>query len=224
MIRVTRKRLVITTVVLLFLLGILVVTWEVCDWPPPRLILKYGFPPAGGPTGRAVVHHGNTFVEIGPGYRHLSRPALSVRGTWFGNLCGSLGLPTSSASVRSPEYEDRWVEVDHQYWISTEPLVGVPCRREGDSLLTLRPFPGTLRPAAASEMWFAALTRALTMETDTIAVDVGGSAVLRGKRRRTYLLGEFWAYPTVSWRTIPARSVPWMTGPVIWEPVVQNIR
>ena len=68
MIRITRKRLILTTVVLLFLAGILVVTWEICDWPPPRLILKYGLPPAGGPTGRKLTVEGIEFIELSAGY------------------------------------------------------------------------------------------------------------------------------------------------------------
>ena len=48
MIRLTRKRPIVAAVVLFLLTGVVVCTWEICDWPPVRLILKYGFPPAGG--------------------------------------------------------------------------------------------------------------------------------------------------------------------------------
>ena len=54
--------------VLLFLALILAALWNVFDWPPPRLILKYGFPPAGGPTGRTMTIEGVEFVELKPGY------------------------------------------------------------------------------------------------------------------------------------------------------------
>ena len=49
-----KKRTVLILAALLFLVGITVVVWKAADWPPPRLILKYGLPPAGGPTGRTA--------------------------------------------------------------------------------------------------------------------------------------------------------------------------
>jgi hypothetical protein len=54
-----KKKLLISVGVLLLLGAILTVVWLICDWPPPRLILKYGLPPAGGPTGRRLEIAGN---------------------------------------------------------------------------------------------------------------------------------------------------------------------
>ena len=66
-----RRRIVIAAVVLALLVGVVVVVWNLADWPPPRLILKYGFPPTGGPTGRTKVIEGIEFVELKPGYFRL---------------------------------------------------------------------------------------------------------------------------------------------------------
>jgi hypothetical protein len=116
-----RKRTVLILVALLLLVGITVVVWEVADWPPPRLILKYGFPSGGGPTGRTFVDaSGIEFVEIASGsawYRHADEEFH--RGL-LDRIRDGLGL-----GVRSP-FDTRlseqicWVETHRPYWISRE--------------------------------------------------------------------------------------------------------
>ena len=66
-----KKHTVLILAALLLLVGITVVVWRVADWPPPRLILKYGFPPTGGPTGNARTIEGIEFIELRPGYFRL---------------------------------------------------------------------------------------------------------------------------------------------------------
>ena len=39
-----RRRLIILTVVVVLLAGVTTLLWPALDWPPPRLLLKYGFP------------------------------------------------------------------------------------------------------------------------------------------------------------------------------------
>ena len=63
-----KRRIILAAVVLVLLAGIVTILWLVLDWPPPRLILKYGFPPTGGPTGNVRVIEGIEFVELSPGY------------------------------------------------------------------------------------------------------------------------------------------------------------
>jgi hypothetical protein len=63
-----RKALVIFLAVLGGLAQTIFLTWIVLDLPPVRLVREYGFPPAGGPTGRTMEIEGAQFVEIGTGY------------------------------------------------------------------------------------------------------------------------------------------------------------
>jgi len=80
MVRLTRKRLIVTAVVLFLLTGGVLITWELCDWPPARLILKYGFPPAGGPTGRRMTIEGIEFIELSSGYFRMGSHRRCTRG------------------------------------------------------------------------------------------------------------------------------------------------
>jgi len=122
MIRITRKRPIFTAVVLLLLTGMLVLTWELCDWPPPRLILKYGFPPAGGPTGRCRTIGHLEYIEVAPGYCRIRRLVRSGRSTSIPWLPSSGVLSVLTRIDRTSKfYADRWVEVDHAFWISKTP-------------------------------------------------------------------------------------------------------
>ncbi|MEN8164764.1 MAG: hypothetical protein ABFS37_11600 [Acidobacteriota bacterium] len=125
-----KRRIVLAAVVLVLLVGVVVVVWQVNDWPPPRLILKHGFPPTGGPTGRTwTTNCGIEFVEISRGYHHAHCRVWSRPGTWFGRLAAALGFPLRSSPIESSLSVDRWVESEHDYWISRHP---VWLLREGD--------------------------------------------------------------------------------------------
>ncbi|UCC69710.1 MAG: hypothetical protein JSV79_07410 [Armatimonadota bacterium] len=63
-----KKRLTISAGVVLLAVGTVAVLWHVLDWPPPRLILKYGFPPAGGPTGRTETVGDLELIEVDTRY------------------------------------------------------------------------------------------------------------------------------------------------------------
>jgi len=126
-----RRRLFISAVVLFLLAGIVTILWSVLDWPPPRLILKYGLPPAGGPTGRRwTADCGIEFVEISPGYCKAYRPVVDERGTLLGRFGAILGVPIGQRPEFGGLHEDRWIEVSDKYWISTSPYpYEVACRR-----------------------------------------------------------------------------------------------
>ena len=117
----SKKKLLICAAVLL-LLGLgLTSTWLICDWPPPRLILKYGLPPAGGATGRSVSLGGMEFVEIDAGYCKIGsswpNQPNAHRAAWC-RLLVWLGLhdePTREPAPR--DSEPRWVEIDKVFWI-----------------------------------------------------------------------------------------------------------
>jgi hypothetical protein len=68
LLRRPKKRTVLIVGGLVLLLGFVAALWEINDWPPIGLILKYGFPPTGGPTGNTCVIEGVEFVELKPGY------------------------------------------------------------------------------------------------------------------------------------------------------------
>jgi len=109
----------------LFLLGLgLTATWLICDWPPPRLILKYGLPPAGGPTGRRLTVEGIEFIEIESGYSRIGSHANCVRGDTLGELGESFGLPWgkkplhAALSHRCP----KWVEFPRNFFLANREL------------------------------------------------------------------------------------------------------
>jgi hypothetical protein len=82
------RRLIISATLLLFLVLVLAALWAGFDWPPPRLILRYGFPPAGGPTGRTMAIEGVEFVEPKPGYSRKGSHFLCQKGSLLGRAGG----------------------------------------------------------------------------------------------------------------------------------------
>ncbi|MEN8149708.1 MAG: formylglycine-generating enzyme family protein [Planctomycetota bacterium] len=110
-----KRRLVISLVVLLLLVGITVIVWKVADWPPPRLILKYGFPPTGGPTGRTRVIEGIEFVELSPGYVSMRVIGPAARPPLRERLKAWLGLGPAPSS---PAPWPRWFEFPRRFWIA----------------------------------------------------------------------------------------------------------
>ena len=119
-----KKRTVLILAALLCLTGITVIVWEVADWPPPRLILKYGFPPNGGPTGRTKVIAGIRFAEIAPGTCKVCLICTISSGTIPGRIGLALGLPVGGRPwyVQAGGFTSgpRWIEVPETIWLSTE--------------------------------------------------------------------------------------------------------
>jgi len=105
-----KKRTVLILATLLLLVGITTIVWEVNDWPPVRLILKYGFPPTGGPTGNVKTIEGIEFVELKPGYFRMGSKFNAKGGDWLGKLCAPLGLPWGKQPEPSDEMPVHWVE------------------------------------------------------------------------------------------------------------------
>jgi hypothetical protein len=134
-----RRRIILAAVLLALVAGIVVVLWRVNDGPPFHLILKHGFPPAGGPTGNTVRHplvpwrdradSGESgkfevlFVELAPGYAYLDRSADCCRGgDLLGRLFRPLGIPIGSETVHTRKGCRRWAEFPRGLWISREPV------------------------------------------------------------------------------------------------------
>jgi formylglycine-generating enzyme required for sulfatase activity len=118
LIRITRRRVLILAALLL-LVGITVVVWRVADWPPPRLILMYGFPPTGGPTGRTTVIEGIEFVELMPGYFRMGSHYKCERGDLLGRIGAAVGLSFGTAPKHAGgECPTRWVEVRSRLWMA----------------------------------------------------------------------------------------------------------
>jgi len=120
-----KRRIILAAVVLALLVGIVVIAWRVNDWPPPRLILKYGFPPTGGPTGNKRVIEGIEFIELKPGYFRMGTHRFCKDGDLLGRVAAALGLswgnPPQHVSSLCPT---RWAEAPGSFWIaSTEVTV-----------------------------------------------------------------------------------------------------
>lgn len=110
-----RRRLTLLLIPVL-LIGGAVLVWHLSDWPPPLLVLEYGTPPAGGPTGHTFVNKlGMKLVEFEPGYfrtgsclgchgESLTREQIASR------ECGSV-YPWE-------ENEFVWTEVSRSFWIA----------------------------------------------------------------------------------------------------------
>jgi formylglycine-generating enzyme required for sulfatase activity len=113
------RRPIITATVLLFLVSALAVLWSGFGWPPPRLILKHGFPPTGGPTGRTMTIEGVEFVELKPGYFRMGSHFLCKEGDLLGRICALLHLPWGKRPKHDgSECPPHWVEVCSPYWIT----------------------------------------------------------------------------------------------------------
>ena len=90
----------------------LTATWLICDWPPPRLILKYGLPPAGGPTGRSLTIERLRFVEIEPGYFYAEPEHFVSAEGLISRALRSFGLQVSGTAPFAG-----WTEIDHHLWV-----------------------------------------------------------------------------------------------------------
>jgi len=114
-----RRRLIIAAVVLFLLAGIVTILWSVLDWPRPRLILKYGFPPTGGPTGNVRVIEGIEFVELKPGYFRMGSHYLCEEGDLLGQISAVFGMSWGTPPKHDgSECPTRWVEVERPFWVA----------------------------------------------------------------------------------------------------------
>jgi formylglycine-generating enzyme required for sulfatase activity len=93
------------------------------------LILKYGLPPAGGPTGRTQTIEGIEFLEIGPGYFRMGSNFLAEKGDLLGRICGPLGLPWGTPTVPSREMPVRWVEIPQRFWVARHEVTNLQYER-----------------------------------------------------------------------------------------------
>ena len=84
----TKRRILIASVLALFLGAILTILWTAMDWPPPKYLLKYGLSPGCEPTGKRLTIEGVEFVEIGPGIFRMGS-TYGAGGSSFGKLCAS---------------------------------------------------------------------------------------------------------------------------------------
>ncbi len=124
------KKLLISIGVLLMLGGILAVVWIICDWPPPRLILKYGLPPAGGPTGRRLTTEGIEFIELGPGYFRMGSHEGCTKGDCLGRVCAMMGLPWGATPDHSGDTcPPHFVEIGASFWLAKNELTNDQFRR-----------------------------------------------------------------------------------------------
>jgi formylglycine-generating enzyme required for sulfatase activity len=117
-----KRKLVIAGVVVILMAGVTTVLWTALDWPPPRLVLEYGFPPTEGPTGKKLIIEGVKFVELGAGYFRMgSEDGYGFRsGDLLGRVSSSIGISGLGTVPRSgSEGPLRWVEIPRPFWIST---------------------------------------------------------------------------------------------------------
>jgi len=118
-----RRRLIITAAVLLLLAGIVTILWDVCDWPPPRLILKYGLPPAGVPTGERRSVLGVEFVEMASGYVHVVECNRNCQsGSFLGRISAVFGLSLGRLPDHFGMTHRYWQEFTEPVWISLRDL------------------------------------------------------------------------------------------------------
>lgn len=228
-----RRRLIIAVVLLLLLAGVMAALWTALDWPPPRLILKYGLPPVGGPTGRSWTNTlGFEFVEIAPGYRKVEWHVLLDEGDWLGRISAPIGLHVGRWPREEPWSIDMWVEVDTHYWISTRAVDYGSVRSGPGGIL--------LEPESPYENWVSAHDgrryRAPSESELLLAAAMGvwpEWALLHGEQGNVILLGTYWQRfrgsklrylkTAIQYQAdTAARSagvVPWRQPPLIWIPL-----
>ncbi len=205
-----RKRRLLTVFALVLIGGSLAVVWMALDWPPPRLLLKYGLPPAGGPTGSTVRIAGMKFVEIQPGYckvssdwscRHDDRlfPALK-------SLLVALRLRDAPYRVSPKPY---WAEIPRGFWLQERTL-----------------------PPAVYEQCLSDLGEDLEVLTGAVVWELRPTALSTWLSRK---LGARFRPPTIEEWEYAARSGTWrsvftltqsesLDPPIQWDGVVWNAR
>ena len=101
-----RKILVLTAAIVLVALLAATLWWALLGAPPPALMLEYGLPPAGGPTGRTLHVEGMEFVELSRGYYLMGS----------GELCAGISRKLVALEAEQPSH---WVEIVSPFWVST---------------------------------------------------------------------------------------------------------
>ncbi len=120
-----RKRVFIAVAVL-GVVAVSAVSWMLLGLPPPRLVLKYGLPPAGGPTGRRLTVEGIEFIELGPGYFQEGSHRNCFEGDLPGRISERLGLPWGEHPVHgAKECPPHWEEISFAFWIARTELTVV---------------------------------------------------------------------------------------------------
>jgi formylglycine-generating enzyme required for sulfatase activity len=99
--------------------------WSVFELPPPRLLLRYGSPPIGGPTGRRVEIEGVVFIELRPGFFRMGSHARCDLGDLRGRIGAAFGFAWGRPPTHSEECPRHWVELRRGFWIAeTEVTIG----------------------------------------------------------------------------------------------------
>lgn len=122
-----RKGWILAGLLVVILAG--VVLWFALNLPSPLLVLDYGFPPTGGPTGNKMVLETVTFVELAPGYFLMGDDHQLQKGTldsileWLG--LGTPPLPDSPPS-NAPAH---WVEIPRVIWVAETEITNAQYER-----------------------------------------------------------------------------------------------
>jgi formylglycine-generating enzyme required for sulfatase activity len=128
-----RRRRVLIAVGLALLVATAVLLWSVFDLPPPGLLVRYGTPPAGGPTGRVKEIAGIEFVELSAGYFRMGSHRGCDEGNQLGRIAATVGLELGRAPVHRGEFcPPRWAEIPRPFWIAMRTTSMDPLLRWGE--------------------------------------------------------------------------------------------
>ncbi len=112
-------RLLVIVGVVLVLAGIGTVAWVALEMPPPGLVVRHGFPPSGGPTGRKVEIEGVEFVELKAGYFRMGSWFQCQKGDLLGRVCSVFHLPWGKQPKETgDEVPVHWVRIARPYWMA----------------------------------------------------------------------------------------------------------
>ena len=115
-----RRRLIIALAVLLLLAAVTTLLWAALDWPPPRLILKYGLPPAGGPTGRTWKNDlGMEFIQLSAGYTRVGSHERCRPRSLLARLQNEDGFGFKDDHLtRGMDCPPRWVQIQAPFYLA----------------------------------------------------------------------------------------------------------
>lgn len=198
----------------LLLLASGAIVWAGRDWPPPRILLRHGPPPLGGPTGQVRTIADLPFVEIEPGYAPVRRRLFLRLGDVPGRFLRPLGIDRGVRRVPDPDlFVDEWVVIPERIWIGWslvdprawleehapdaegEPDVATLCRQ----LEAIAG--GRFRPASRTEVYLAADADALDALHREVEESPGAPAsarlLLTGAGFKDFLgeRAEVWSLP-----------------------------
>jgi len=126
-----KKRTILLRLVLPGLFVLLFFTWSIADWPSPVLLVKYGIPPQGGPTGNVRLIEGIEFVELGPGYYRMGSHEGCEPGNFLGYVGDALGFSWGDAPAHGDRCPTRWVEIREPFYIATKEITVGQLRKWG---------------------------------------------------------------------------------------------